>query len=101
MIKKLFVILMLFSINVFSQKFLFTENFSSGSLAGWKIYDETPSHDGPSNWLINDGCLVQNSNVWAYAAGTTNTNINGHQIHPAIQLVGLSLKHYAVFADDA
>jgi hypothetical protein len=41
---------------------LLLDDFNDGDLRGWTIMDEG-SKDGPSQWQVSNGVLVQNSNI--------------------------------------
>jgi hypothetical protein len=41
---------------------LLANDFTEGNLRGWTIMDEG-STNGPSEWLVSSGTLVQNSDI--------------------------------------
>jgi len=49
-----------------SQSLPFFENFDDGNFNGWQITDDPEPQSGPSNWVVQNGVLVQTSNIWAY-----------------------------------
>ena len=49
----------------------FTDNFDDGNLDGWIAIDEDDLGDkGPSQWKVENGALVQTSNIWGDATDT-------------------------------
>ena len=40
------------------------DNFSDGDLAGWTIVDGADVEEGPSNWRVSSGVLVDSSNIY-------------------------------------
>lgn len=49
-----------------AQPFIFSDNFEDGDYSGWQITDDPEPQSGPSNWVVENGVLVQKSNIWAY-----------------------------------
>lgn len=48
---------------------LAADSFDDGDFAGWTIVDEG-TQDGPSNWQVVDGALVQTTNIMSAQQGT-------------------------------
>jgi hypothetical protein len=48
----------------------FQDNFTSGTLTGWSVVDETKTQ-GPSKWAVTNGAAAQSSNI---AGGSTAAN---------------------------
>ena len=44
----------------------FTDDFEDGNYEGWTVFDDPEPQSGPSNWIVENGFLVQTSNIWAY-----------------------------------
>ena len=49
-----------------AQSLPFTDDFDDGDYAGWQVVDDPEPQSGPSEWVVEDGVLVQKSNIWAY-----------------------------------
>lgn len=45
---------------------LFLETFDDTALPGWTITDDPESRQGPSDWKVRGGELLQRSNIWSY-----------------------------------
>ena len=52
---------------------LLWDDFSDGNLAGWKAFDDPGTISGPSSWSVDNGTLVQGSNIGSDAAGHPGT----------------------------
>ena len=44
----------------------FFDDFNDGNYVGWQVIDDREPQSGPSNWLVENGELVQKSNIWSY-----------------------------------
>lgn len=49
-----------------AQPLPFYDNFDDGDFNGWVITDDVEPQYGPSNWAVENGVLVQRSNIWSY-----------------------------------
>ncbi len=49
-----------------AQSLPFYDNFDDGDFNGWKVTDDVEPQSGPSEWVVENGVLVQKSNIWAY-----------------------------------
>ena len=49
---------------------LLWDNFNDGNALGWTIMDDAGTTAGPSNWFVNNGTLVQDSNIGSNELGT-------------------------------
>ena len=63
----------LFSLGVFliaasasAQTLPFYDNFDDGNFIGWQVTNDPEPQAGPSEWVVQNGVLVQTSNVWSY-----------------------------------
>lgn len=45
---------------------LFIDTFDDTALSGWTITDGPEPRQGPSDWIVRDGVLLQRSNIWSY-----------------------------------
>jgi hypothetical protein len=52
---------------------LLWDDFSDGNLAGWKAFDDPGTISGPSSWSVDNGTLVQGSDIGSDAAGHPGT----------------------------
>lgn len=52
---------------------LLWDDFSDGNLTGWKPFDDPETIEGPSNWSVVNGTLVQGSNIGSDAPGHPGT----------------------------
>jgi hypothetical protein len=52
---------------------LLWDDFSDGNVAGWKAFDDPGTSSGPSSWTVDNGTLVQGSNIGSDAAGHPGT----------------------------
>jgi len=52
---------------------LLWDNFNDGNTLGWTIIDDQGTEYGPSNWLVLNGTLVQNSNIGSSENGRLGT----------------------------
>jgi hypothetical protein len=53
-----------FTVTQAGSQVVFSDDFSSGSLAGWTVVDQG-TIDAPSNWQIASGELRQTSNIYS------------------------------------
>ncbi len=44
----------------------FQDAFSDGNYLGWTVHDDVEPQSGPSQWVVENGVLVQKSNIWSY-----------------------------------
>ena len=67
-IKIALIILMLtMSVGLHAQdSVLFLETFDDTDLSGWTITDDPEPRQGPSDWKVRGGELLQQSNIWSY-----------------------------------
>jgi len=49
-----------------AQSLPFYDTFDDGDFNGWKVTDDLEPQSGPSDWAVENGVLVQKSNIWAY-----------------------------------
>lgn len=49
-----------------AQPLPFYDNFDDGNYAGWTVTDDVEPQYGPSRWVVENGVLVQKSNIWSY-----------------------------------
>jgi hypothetical protein len=52
---------------------LLWDDFSDGDSIGWTVIDDTGTEAGPSQWSVQDGMLVQSSNIGSNAIGKLGT----------------------------
>lgn len=52
---------------------LLSDNFNTGMLPGWKVFDDPDTTSGPSSWSATNGALVQSSNIGSDAVGHPGT----------------------------
>jgi hypothetical protein len=52
---------------------LLSDDFNTGMVRGWKVFDEPGTDSGPSNWSVVAGALVQSSNIGSDAVGHPGT----------------------------
>ena len=52
---------------------LLWDDFTDGNLAGWKVFDESGTKLGPSNWSIVNGALAQRTNIGSETSGKPGT----------------------------
>lgn len=50
----------------YAQPLPFFDNFDDGTFDDWQIVVDPDPQSGPANWVVENGVLVQKSNVWAY-----------------------------------
>ncbi|MDR9367351.1 MAG: hypothetical protein RI575_18600, partial [Balneolaceae bacterium] len=56
-----------FGINLNAQdSVLLLETFDNTALPGWTITDDPEPRQGPSDWSVRGGELLQRSNIWSY-----------------------------------
>ena len=63
---RILLVFFLCSSPVIAQPLLFSDSFEDGNLDGWQIVDDPEPQSGPSDWAVENGILVQKSNIWAY-----------------------------------
>ncbi|MFA6598437.1 MAG: hypothetical protein WCS69_11985, partial [Ignavibacteriaceae bacterium] len=51
---------------VYSQNFIFSDDFNQLLQLNWTVVNAESTYSGPSNWFIKNGELKQTSNIWAY-----------------------------------
>ena len=44
----------------------FSDDFNDGNYVGWQVIDDREPQSGPSNWQVENGELVQKSNIWSF-----------------------------------
>ena len=49
-----------------AQPLPFYDNFDDGNYAGWTVTDDVEPQHGPGVWVVENGVLVQKSNIWSY-----------------------------------
>ena len=49
-----------------AQPLPFYDNFDDGDYAGWQVTDDVEPQFGPGVWVVENGVLVQKSNIWSY-----------------------------------
>ena len=49
-----------------AQSLPFYDSFDDGDYDGWIVRDDVEPQNGPSQWGVEGGVLVQRSNVWSY-----------------------------------
>lgn len=64
---RLLLVICLFPLYADAQPLLFQDNFDDGNYNGWQIFDGPEPQSGPSQWVVENGILVQKSNIWSYA----------------------------------
>lgn len=64
------------SLHVHAQPLPFFDNFDDGNFLGWTIHNDPDPQSGPARWIVEDGVLVQTSNVWSY--GTVEAETKYH-----------------------
>jgi len=52
---------------------LLWDDFNDGNVAGWKAFDDSGTISGPSSWTVDNGTLVQGSDIGSDAAGHPGT----------------------------
>ncbi|MEZ4699444.1 MAG: metallophosphoesterase [Rhodothermales bacterium] len=62
-----FLICLFFYTPAIGQSLPFYDGFDDGDFAGWSVHDDVEPQSGPSQWVVENGVLVQKSNIWSYA----------------------------------
>jgi len=61
-----FLTCLFFSAPARGQSLPFLDGFEDGNFAGWTISNDPEPQSGPSEWVVENGVLVQKSNIWSY-----------------------------------
>ena len=65
-------LVLIFSLSMFTsvqaqENISLFDNFDDGNADGWAFLDDIQPQSGPGNWLVQNGMLLQTSNIWSYA----------------------------------
>ncbi len=71
-----FFFCLFFSYPAGAQSLPFFDGFDDGNIAGWTIANDPEPQSGPSRWIVENGVLVQTSNIWSY--GTVELETKYH-----------------------
>ena len=53
-------------LSAIGQPLPFYDNFDDDNFHGWVVTDDVEPQHGPSRWAVENGVLVQRSNIWSY-----------------------------------
>ena len=64
-----------------AQPLPFYDNFDDGNYAGWTVTDDVEPQYGPSRWVVENGVLVQKSNIWSYLTRSVGNKVPSGYAH--------------------